>query len=491
MATRTLPSSLRPLRSRNYALVWTAALVSNVGSWMQTVALGFVITRNTHDPLWTGAVAAAAFVPVGLLSPVGGAMADRLDRRRWLTTTTVAEAVLAGALAVAAASGHEAPWLLVLLAFAGGAASAIGFPTYQAMLPDLVPSEDLLGAVSLSSAQYNLGRVVGPALAGVVLVAGGAAWTFAANAISFAAVVVALALVRLPARPPAATAERLADRLRHGARTTWDLPACRSAVVLIGVVALLGSPFIALVPAMVVDALHRGAAGTSTLVTGQGVGAVVGALALAPAAAAWGRGPTVRLALVALPLALVAYGQGAGLWPTAAAIALVGACYIGVLSGLNTVVQLAAPAEVRGRVLGIYMMTLGIGYPVGALVQGALAQSIGVRAVTVASAATLLVVLAAVALVRRSWLSALGPRRGTPWGEETISPGDPGPAHQGPGDPGRCPGAAGPGLPGPGLPGPGLPGPGMPGPGGSGPGAPGRGVSGVPAPGPAAPEAVA
>src|SRR6202044_2534742 len=150
-------SSFRPLRSRNFALVWSAALVSNVGSWMQTVALGFVITARPHNPLWTVLVGAASFIPMGLLAPVGGALADRLDRRRWLIVTTVAEASFAAVLAVLAATGHAPSWALLVVAFFGGVSAAVGFPTYQAMIPDLVPTEDLLGAVSLSSAQYNVG----------------------------------------------------------------------------------------------------------------------------------------------------------------------------------------------------------------------------------------------------------------------------------------------------------------------------------------------
>ncbi len=388
-------------------MVWSAALVSNVGSWMQTVALGFVVTRNTHNPLWTGVVAAAAFVPMGLLSPVGGAMADRFDRRRWLIVTTVAEAAFAAGLAVLAAAGHEQPWLLTVVALGGGCASAIGFPTYQAMLPDLVDKQDLLAAVSLSSAQFNLGRVIGPALAGVVLVAGGVAWTFAANAVSFAAVVVALVLVRLPRHDRPAPGETLWGRIADGFQITMAEPGCRSAVILIGIVALVGSPFIALVPAMAIDALHRGAAGTSVLVTGQGVGAVVGALALAPLAAALGRGRVVRRALLVFPIALAVYGVAGGMWTEALAIAAVGACYIGVLSGLNTVVQLRAPTAARGRVLGIYMMALGTIYPIGAIAEGALARSLGIRAVTAGAGVALLAIMVTIGLVRHRWLAAL------------------------------------------------------------------------------------
>ncbi|MGH9017324.1 MAG: MFS transporter [Acidimicrobiales bacterium] len=401
-------SSFRPLRSRNFALVWSAALVSNVGSWMQTVALGFVITARTHNPLWTGLVAAAAFLPMGLLAPVGGALADRLDRRHWLITTTVAEAGFATVLAVLAGTGHAQPGALVAVAFLGGVAAAVGFPTYQAMLPDLVPRDDLLAAVSLSSAQFNLGRVIGPALAGVVLVVGTDAWAFAVNAASFGAVVVALVFVRLPdAAPRALPGEGIGRRMVAGARVAAAEPGCRSAVILIAVVALIGSPFIGLVPAVAVDGLHRGAAATSALVTGQGVGAVAGALALAPLARRPGRRRMLVAALLAFPAAVALYGAAPALVTATVAIVAVGACYIGVLTGLNTVVQLRAPEAARGRVLGLYMMALGTVYPLGLVIEGALAGSIGVRTVTVAAGVILVAVMVALRLLRPGLFAAL------------------------------------------------------------------------------------
>jgi len=402
-------SSLAPLRSRNFALVWSAALVSNIGSWMQTVALGVVVTVKTHDPLWTGLVAAAAFVPMGLLSPVGGVLADRFERRRLLVVTTVFEAIFAAVLAVLAA-GHAPPWAMMALAFLGGVAAALGFPSYQAMLPDLVERDHLLAAVSLSSAQWNLGRVVGPALAGVVLVASSAAWAFAVNAASFGAVVVALLLVRLPRHErPVASGEGMVGRIADGARVAWAEPGCRSAILLIAVVALVGSPFIGLVPAVAIEGLHvhRAAAGTAVLVTGQGVGAVIGALALAPMALSLGRRRLLVRALFAFPAALVCYGLAGSLWSAALAILVVGGTYIGVLSGLNTVVQLRAPEQARGRVLSLYMMALGTIYPVGLVVQGAIARSVGIESVTVASGVILLGVMGAVALARRRVLEAL------------------------------------------------------------------------------------
>lgn len=407
MASSRLPASLRPLRHRNYALIWSAALVSNVGTWMQTVALGVLVTARTHQPLWTGLVAAAAFLPMGLMSPIGGVMADRHDRRKWLLATTVGETLFAAALATLAATGNARPAFAVLLAFGGGLCAALGFPAYQAMLPDLVAREDLLAAVSLSSAQFNLGRVIGPAFAGVVLVLGSYELAFAVNAASFAAVLVALLFVRLPvvARQSGAG---LRARIAEGARATARLPGARSAVGLIAVVALLASPFIGLVPAMAIDVLHApGASGTSILVTAQGIGAVVGALSIAPLALSIGRYRIVVAALLAVPITLVLYGLAPGLWLSAAAIFLVGFAYIGVLSGLNTVVQMAVPERLRGRALGFYMMALGTIYPLGLVVQGALANHFGVRAVTVGAAVLLLLVLEVVVATRRRVVEAL------------------------------------------------------------------------------------
>jgi MFS family permease len=414
-------SSLRPLRSRNFALVWSSAFVSNIGSWMQTVVLGVVVTHRTHNPLWTGAVAAAAFIPIGVLSPLGGALADRLDRRRWLIATTVGEAACAGVLAALAGTGHAASWALIVVAFFGGVAAAVGFPTYQAMIPDLVPARDLLGAVSLSSAQFNLGRVIGPALAGVVLTVGSPSSAFAVNALSFGAVVLALLVIRLPAPLSPATNVGTLRRIAEGARIAAAEPGCRNAIVLIGIVALIGSPFIALVPAVAIQGLHQGGGATSVLVTAQGIGAVGGALALASLVSIVG-GRLVVGALLAFPLTLIVYGLAPSLWSATPAILLVGACYIGVLTGLNTVVQQRAPAVARGRVLGLYMMVLGVIYPVGALIEGAIAHVVGIRQVTVASGMLLFAVMAAMAALRRQVFGALDSPAPTDVGHLVTAP---------------------------------------------------------------------
>ncbi len=385
--------------------------MSNIGTWMQTVALGILVFARTGQPAWTGLVAAAGFIPIGLLAPLGGALADRLDRRRWLIVTTLAEMSFAAILAALAAVGHDPPWVLVLFSFLGGASGAIGFPAYQAMVPDLVPQDDLLGAVSLSSAQFNLGRVLGPALAGLALLSHDYAVVFAINAASFAAVVVALTLVSLPKPINAGGTVGIWPRIVIGARAAMSEPGCRAAVELIAIVALLASPFIALVPAMS-GVLHRHGVSTpvatALLVTAQGIGAVTGALALPSLAERFGRRAMLQTSLFVLPLLLVAYGLAPTLWWSMVTFLAVGAGYIAVLSGLNTVVQIRAPAEVRGRILGIYMVGLGIVYPIGAVLQGWIGDHIGVRAVTVLGAVILFVVMAVIAAVRPVVFIALG-----------------------------------------------------------------------------------
>jgi MFS family permease len=399
--------SLRPLRRRDFALVWSAALVSNIGSWLQTVAVGVLVTELTHQARWTGLVAAAAFVPIGVLSPVGGAIADRIDRKLLLVGTTVGETACAALLAVLVGTGHATPLGVTALVFAGGCMTALGFPAYQAILPDLVDRDDLLGASSLSMAQFNLGRVVGPALAGAVLVLGSYTWAFALNAASYGAVVAALLFVRLG--PVAASDEPpgLWSRIRTGARGARAEPGCRTAILAIAVTALLLSPFIALIPAVAVKLFGEGKGATSLLIAAQGVGAVAGALALGSLAGRFGRRRVLVVNLLVLPVVVAGYAVAPTLAAAGVALMAVGAAYVGVLSGLGTVVQLRAPAVLRARILSLYMVALGTVYPLGAVLQGALGDRWGLRTVTAAGAALYLVVIVAAGLARPDLVAAL------------------------------------------------------------------------------------
>lgn len=407
-----LPSSLQPLRHRDFALLWSASAVSNVGTWMQTVAVGALVTEQTGQARWTALVAVAAFLPVGVLAPVGGALADRLDRRRAMIAGNLAEAVLATLLAVLAAQGNASPGVVTLIVFANGCLAALVMPFYQAMIPDLVPRHDVLAATSLGSAQYNLGRVVGPALAAGLVALTSFTWVFAVNAVSFFAVIAALAFIGTATRAAAHDdGLGIVARIVAGARVATAEPGCRAALFFIAAASFLLAPFIALVPAKAHELVGGGAEATASatglLTTAQGVGAVVGALLVAPLALRYGRRRMAIAYLVATAVLLMAYAAAPNLTLATVALLAVGGAYIGILSGLNTVVQLRAPLEYRGRILSLFFMTLGSLYPIGALAQGAIADRIGLGVTTAAGAALLLVVLGAVASTRPDVLRAL------------------------------------------------------------------------------------
>ena len=406
-----LPSSLAPLRHRNFALLWSAGLVSNVGTWMQTVAVGALVTERTGKAGWTALVAVAAFLPIGLLSPIGGALADRRDRRRWLIAANLVGAGLSTALALLYVAGQASPGVVTLLVFGGGCVFALMLPFHQALIPDLVPREDLLAAASLGSAQYNLGRVVGPALAAVVITAGSFPMAFVVNAVSFFAVIAALVLIRIPARAVPSEDGKLFERIRAGGRAALAEPGCRAALVLISASSLLLAPFIALVPAKAASVVDGGAEATASatgaLTTAQGVGAVVGALLIAPLALRFGRRRMIVVYLLGTAASLTVYAGTGTVASAVVALVLVGGFYIGILSGLNTVVQLRAPMAFRARVLSLYFVALGSIYPIGGLIQGTIADSVGLGVTTTAASGLFVVFLAVVATTRPSLLRAL------------------------------------------------------------------------------------
>src|ERR1700722_7206996 len=250
-------ASLRPLKHRDFALLWSASMVSNIGSWMQTVAVGALVISKTGQPIWAVLVAAGAFLPLGLLAPLGGALADRARRKPVIAMGNLVEGLTAVGLAILAGGGHDSPLALLALVAVQGSVSALIGPFSQAILPDLVPRSEFLAASSLNSAQWDAGRIVGPALAGAAVAAFGFSAAFVANAVSFLAVVIAVLFLRLS--PPPGRQGTVFSSLRDGLSAARAQPSCRAAIIAIGVVALIASPFIALVPAMALRLSGRSA----------------------------------------------------------------------------------------------------------------------------------------------------------------------------------------------------------------------------------------
>ncbi|HEX6311896.1 MAG TPA: MFS transporter [Acidimicrobiia bacterium] len=401
-----LSRSFAPLRHRPFALLWAGAFLSNIGTWMETVAVGVLVTTETGQAGWAGLVAAAGFVPSGLLAPVGGALADRIPRRTLLLVTTTVQTALAALLTLLTAAGTPHPGVVTLIVLATGCALALGFPAYQALLPDLVPRDDLPGAVALSSAQWNLGRVIGPALAGVVIRFGGYEWAFGVNTASFFAVIAVLVILRLP-RPAPATDASIVAAIVTGARFVRADPGLRVVVGYMALNSLLAAPFIALVPAMALKVFHNEQAGTAALVTAQGAGAVLMGLGLGVLHAQFGSRRVLLGVLWGLPAALCAYALSPNLAVGVVTIFVVGFLYLGALSSFTTIAQLRAPTALRGRVLSLLMVLLGTLYPLGSIVQGAIADRVGLRATTAGAAALMALVLLVVRLTRPTLTHAL------------------------------------------------------------------------------------
>ncbi len=370
--------------------MWMGALVSNIGTWMETVALAYYVADTTGKPSWSAVVAAAGFIPAAIVGPIGSAMADRLDRRRVLVTTNALAALIAAILAIWVGHGNAGPAGIAALSFVAGAVAMFGFPSFQTALPDLVPREHLVAAVGLSNAQWNLGRILGPAFAALAMTIGGISTALWCNVVSFGAVIVAVMAANLPHR--VGVKRPIFSALADGARFARHHPAMRRMLALMIATILIASPFIAFVSQMATNVFDGSAKATSLLVTAQGIGAVTAAFTLGGLTQRLGVWRLLTGAVLLLGPALVLYAIAPELWVAAIGLAFVGLLYGYSFTSFAGVAQQSAPDEMRGRVLAVNSFVLGLLYPIGTLIQGALADVAGLRWVTAASGVTLLAV---------------------------------------------------------------------------------------------------
>lgn len=393
-----MPStSFAPFRHRAYLLVWLGAMVSNVGTWMETTALSYYVA-DTSKAAWSGVVAAAAFLPTALLSPIGGAWADRFDRQRILILTNIFSAVVAALIALLVATDNATPLLLAIFALLAGCGHALGFPAFQAALPDLVPPQELVAAIGLSSTQWNLGRIIGPTAAGVAIWIGGVPAALWCNAVSFLAVIAAVALADIPkaTRTRRAIKQAMRDAIEF-ARTN---AAVRSMVPLMFVVALIGAPFIGFIAQMATKVFGSDQSGTSLLVTAQGVGAVIAGASMGALTHRFGLRTTMVGAVAIFGPTLILYGAAPHIVLASIAVALCGGAYMACLSSFSSITQQSAPAELRGRAMSVNNFILGFAYPLGLFIEGPLADLTSLRAVTIGSGVLTAGILAFGRLVR-------------------------------------------------------------------------------------------
>jgi MFS family permease len=408
LASSAGPVRLGALRHRDFRLFCIGQLISQIGTWMQSVAQAWLVLELTHSPLQLGIVSALQFTPVLLFSPVGGVLSDRFAKRKVLLVSQTAMQLQAFVLAALVWSGRIQYWHVAVLAAIYGLGRAIDIPARQSYVTDLVGRSDLANAVALNSVIMNGARIVGPAVAGLLIAAFGVALAFFLNGVSFVAVLVALVAIRTEGRPDIngrlGIREGVLGALSYAAAT----PPVAFTLGLMVVVSLVVLNFNVVVPLVARDVLNQGANGFGLLMSALGAGAVAGAFGVA----LFRRGQPPLKFLVAsaatLCAGLMALAAAGHFAVAALVLALLGCCQILFTTGCNTTLQLVAPNELRGRVMGLYTVTFAGMTPFGSLLVGWVAEHQGIRLACAAGGAIGLLGVAVLVLIAH--------RGGITWG---------------------------------------------------------------------------
>jgi len=366
------------LKHRNFRLFFVGQFVSLIGTWVQITAQGWLVYQLTGSKILLGTVAAVGMLPLLLLSLWGGSVADRYPKRTVVVSTQIGMMLTAFVFAALVGSGHIQPWHILVLSALGGVAMAFDMPARQAFMVEMTNHEDLMNAVSLNSSLANGARVVGPAVAGVLMASVGVTWCFILNGVSFIAVIVGLAMMRLPTFVPPAKPHSTGRHILEGFRYVAGHRPLRILLLLFGVVGVFGWSYSVLLPAYATDILHVGESGYGVLLSANGLGALLGALTVA----AYGNRVPARVMILG------------GLWLFSAMLVLLAvvrwyplvlACLVvggwGMLlyfSTTNTLIQSSVSHAMRGRVMGIWALIFGGMMPVGGLESGFLSHAVGV-----------------------------------------------------------------------------------------------------------------
>ena len=381
----------RALRHRNFQLFFSGQLISLVGTWMQTVAQSWLVYRLTGSGLKLGAVGFASQIPVFLFAPLGGITADRYDRRRVVVATQTASMLLAFALAALTLSGKVQVWHVFVLASLLGVVNAFDIPARQSFLVDMVGKEDLMNAIALNSSMFNGARVIGPAVAGILVAKLGEGWCFFANGVSYVAVIIGLLLMDVNAAPRVSAETSPFEHIIEGFRFVNRTAPIRALLLLLGVVSVTGMPYVVLMPIFAARILHSGGQQLASLIGSHdlgavrlgilmgatGVGALLGALTLAMRSGVKGLGRWVTVCCAGFGVSLMLFAASPFFWLSVILLMPVGYFIMLQMACSNTLIQVMVPDALRGRVMAVYsMMFMGLA-PIGALLGGALADRLG------------------------------------------------------------------------------------------------------------------
>jgi MFS family permease len=401
-----LDQTFAALKYPNYRLWFFGQMVSLVGTWMQTTALGYLVFQLTQSPAYLGYVSFAAGLPMWLFTLYSGVVSDRMARRTVLVITQTSMMILAFTLAALTFWNAVQPWHIVLLAFLLGIANAFDAPARQSFVLEMVEREDLTNAIALNSTMFNTATAAGPAVAGLTYALVGPAWCFTINGVSFIAVIAALLLMNFKSVPvPQRKTSALSD-LKEGLRYVASHGTIQMLMTHLGIVSVFGFSVVTLIPAWAVEVLGGDATVNGLLLSARGVGALVAALTIASLGRMQFKGKVLTLGSFVLPIALLIFAVARWLPLSLLAFVGVGWGFMMNVNIINALVQTNIPDALRGRVMGIYILIfLGL-MPIGSLLAGIMAVQIGEPAVVVLSGAVL-VAVAALTWVRAPALRAL------------------------------------------------------------------------------------
>ena len=385
-----LPVTLRALKHRNFQLFFGGQLISLIGTWMQNVAQAWLVYKLTGSSLLLGSVGFASQFPVFLAAPLGGIVADRCNRHRVIIATQTASMVLAFVLAALTVAHRITIPEIFILAALLGIVNAFDIPGRQAFLVEMVGKEDLINAIALNSSMFNGARIIGPAIAGILVAKIGEGWCFAANAVSYIAVILGLLMMRVQPRHQRPTGSPL-EHIIEGFRWVRNTAPIWALLLLLGLVSLVAMPYTVLMPifadqvlhggaehfAVLIGSRHPGAVRLGILMGATGVGALLGALTLATRTGVHGLGRWVTFSCAGFSIGLILFSLSRSFWLSTALLVPVGFCMMLQMSSSNTLIQAMVPDHLRGRVMSVYsMMFMGMA-PFGALLGGAVADRLG------------------------------------------------------------------------------------------------------------------
>ena len=372
------PSSMEPLKDKNFALFWAGAFLSNIGFWIQSVGQGWQVLQMTNSALLLGLVTFSATLPNIVLSLFGGVIADRLNRRWLLVFTQTAYMTVALLLGIFTTLRIITVWQIILFALINGVFSSIGFPAWQTFIGELVQPEQLRQGIALNSTQFNLSRVIGPAIGGLSVGIFGIAGSYYLNALSYLAVIFPLLILHTIKKQRVSEQQSMWRGLRDGLGYVRQRPTLQRVLLLQFFIAFLVIPYVTLLPIFAGDIFHIGAAGLGLLNAAAGVGALTGAMVLVVLSQRLKRSVRVLVTLcLAGGLACVSFALSKDIQVSLLLLLIMGACTVIASTFTNSTVQSMTPEHMRGRVLSIWvMLTFGIA-PFGNFVAGWVAQSLG------------------------------------------------------------------------------------------------------------------